>query len=507
MRADVRGDASVANVEAQREFAAWWVVRAREEFPDIWSVDDELSQIACEPRLLLHDLPLPRLLALIYESRADLRAAFPLPPRRNVASLARWYQKFAHREYSYAPPLPDWFLAEHLPSGAGSKPRGPMPEQRVIRRPPGRFEPRGVNLIGYPRAEFGIGEDVRMVSSALEEVGVPHIIFDVRDGCSARQKDVSREGKISEVLPYEINIVCVSAFDAARLWLRQERRLFAGHYNIGYWPWELERFPIEWADALDLVDEIWGASSFTTATYASLAGDRVKLMPPSVAVTAVAETGTRDDEIYRFLCPFDPNSAMERKNPAAAARAFVEAFPAEISDVRLVFAVNGALPEHRQTQVLRDASRADARIEIREGTLERSDYHRLIAQSNCLVSPHRAEGFGRNIAEAKALGVAVIATGYSGSNDFLDARERVSWSPISVGAADYPYSVGAPWADVQIDDLAEKMRAFYDARISTPIAPLSDDYSVAAAGRRYKARLDDIAAGRADVSSNVVSLG
>jgi len=185
----------------------------------------------------------------------------------------------------------------------------------------------------------------------------------------------------------------------------------------------------------------------------------------------------------------------------------VEAFPSEISDVRLVFAVNGALPEHRQTQVLRDASRADARIEIREGTLEKSDHHRLIAQSNCLVSPHRAEGFGRNIAEAKALGVAVIATGYSGSNDFLDQRERVAWSPISVGAGDYPYSVGATWADVQIEDLAEKMRAFYDARISAPIAPLSDAYSIGAAGRRYKARLDEIAADRAGASPNGASLG
>jgi glycosyltransferase involved in cell wall biosynthesis len=505
LRADLRGDAGVANVEAQREFAAWWVVRGRGEFPDAWALDEGLLQIACEPRLLLRDMALPRFLAMIYENRADLQAAFPIPPKHNISSLARWYQKFAHGEYPYAPPLPDWFLAEHLPSGTRSKSRETISKQLRVRQRAGLFEPRGVNLIGYPRAETGVGEDVRMVSLALDAAAVPHVIFDVRHGCNARQNDVSRVEKISEVLPYAINIVCMSAFDTARLWLDQEKRLFAGRYNIGYWPWDLERFPVEWAGVLELVDEVWGASSFTTATYASIVGDRARLLPPSVAATTTP--GARVDEIYRFLCPVDPNSSLERKNPAAAAEAFLEAFPSEIQDARLLFAVNGALPERGQTKVLRMASQVDSRIEIREGTLDKADYHDLIARSNCLVSPHRAEGFGRNLAEAKALGVAVIATGYSGSNDFLDESERISWSPAQVGDGDYHYIVGAPWADVRTEELAKKMRAFYDGRISKPIAPLSNAYSVAAAGRRYKARLDEIAADRNDASPNAVSLG
>jgi glycosyltransferase involved in cell wall biosynthesis len=47
--------------------------------------------------------------------------------------------------------------------------------------------------------------------------------------------------------------------------------------------------------------------------------------------------------------------------------------------------------------------------------MSRDEVWELHRRGDCLVSPHRAEGWGYSIQEAMAVGTPVIATGYSGN--------------------------------------------------------------------------------------------
>ena len=50
----------------------------------------------------------------------------------------------------------------------------------------------------------------------------------------------------------------------------------------------------------------------------------------------------------------------------------------------------------------------------------------LINSIDSLISLHRSEGFGLHLAEAMAMGKAVIATNWSGNTDFMNPKIQ-SW--------------------------------------------------------------------------------
>ena len=60
----------------------------------------------------------------------------------------------------------------------------------------------------------------------------------------------------------------------------------------------------------------------------------------------------------------------------------------------------------------------DERIYILDKTLDKSEVLGLYSVCDCFVSLHRAEGFGRGIAESLLLNLKVIASDYGGNVDF-----------------------------------------------------------------------------------------
>ena len=65
----------------------------------------------------------------------------------------------------------------------------------------------------------------------------------------------------------------------------------------------------------------------------------------------------------------------------------------------------------------------------------------LLNSPDCLVSAHRAEGFGLNIAEYMRDGKPVIATSYSGNTDFTleGCSLPLRYDLIRIGQASFPY--------------------------------------------------------------------
>lgn len=515
LRDDVRAYRPIEEPEALKDFCCWWLIIGRTEYPAVWGVTQAVVDVAMRT-IRTPGGEMPRLLWYLWQTQPNLQGAFKLLGFEQRCEYLCWYRLVAPTQLDYAPPLPERYLMlteqvpSYLTSGAGlprialmmamlspqlSKSvdlRTPQGQQQLARfyaqngkrlipqpkhfpHPPA--EPRqtlemfpggaiGINLVGFARSEFGLGEDVRMASRVLEAAGIPHGVVDMAaDTASvARRADDSLAARLIEAPTHPMTMLCMSPFDAATLWLKRGHAIFDERYIVGYFVWELERLPAAWHEVALLVDEIWAPSQFAAASFRAQEFRPVRYLPPLVELPAVPKLSRKQLGLparkFLFICPFDPNSFITRKNPDGVVHAFRRAFPIDSADadrVRLLLRVNGATEGPGWTKV-QQAVADDPRVVVIEGTMERGRALAMLAASDCLVSLHRSEGFGRNIAEAKLLGVKVIATGYSGCLDFLEPEECVGFDRTPVGA-DYPYGAGLCWAEPDLEDAAAKMRA------------------------------------------------
>jgi glycosyltransferase involved in cell wall biosynthesis len=353
-----------------------------------------------------------------------------------------------------------------------------------------------VNLIGYPRAEMGLGEDIRSVAKALKSQDIPFCIIDVGLGKGFSQNDTSVKRWISDRPLYGINLFCQNGVETAKYLAKKGRGLTQGRYSIGLWPWELPEWPESCRHAYACIDEIWGISAFTANAYSSFPGP-VRTMTLPVTTDELGPQGRRDfglsEEAYLYLFSFDLHSKTARKNPFGLIEAFQKAFPRDCSErVGLVLKVHHAKRFHPDAIRLRWIAKRDPRIHLIEHSMRRPEVLALTKACDCYVSLHRAEGFGRGIAEAILLGRQVIATGYSGNTDFCHEPRvvlvRSEMIPLKRG--EYFYGNGQLWAEPDIRLAAELMCEIRHQ--PRDVSSCSHDFSPATVGARYAKRLNEI---------------
>jgi len=331
-------------------------------------------------------------------------------------------------------------------------------------------KPFGLNIYGFAYGELGIGEDLRMAVECCEAAGIAYHVVNV-DAGEARQADMHLEGKVSgstELPPYSTNLFCLPAFDTvSRVFMQKGAAVFEGYRNIGWWPWELAVFPKAWKPyAFELIDEVWASSQFLYEMYKQATDKPVKLVPLAVSVSRMKPYSRKHyglpEKKFLFLYIFDFNSSVSRKNPIAAVKAFKHAFKSTDNTVGLVLKTMNTKPNNPEWQALLTECLNDKRIKLITETLDRPEVLGLINTCNAYVSLHRAEGFGRTIAEAMLLGKPVIATNYSGNLDFMhfDCAFKVNFELISINPCNYHWiekADNAKWAECIPSESASQM--------------------------------------------------
>ena len=185
---------------------------------------------------------------------------------------------------------------------------------------------------------------------------------------------------------------------------------------IGYAVWEGETLPEVYRAGLDLVDEVWTASSFSAQALGQ-GHSRVRVLPHVVEATIPRDEDRRWSEgitgpVRYFFSIVD--AVNPRKNLEALLRVFVHVRAAG-PDIRLV------LKQYRENVSLDDLPGViSLGSRLAEGRMAA-----LHAGALAYVSPHRGEAWGLGLSEAMSHGVPVLATGWSGNMEFMDERNSV----------------------------------------------------------------------------------
>ena len=330
-----------------------------------------------------------------------------------------------------------------------------------------------IRFYGHLRSGFGLAGGARATARTLEAVGCQLSYCDLAltSHAAIQQLPLSdwdpSDGKVRPFMDLVHTNPNVLASNPELL----EQHSLKAPLRIGYWAWELEQFPAGWEAYFAGYDEIWCPSTFTAQALAQRSPVPVIALPhlpdwSHLERRAAKRNETRTTQSQRpftFLTLFDFWSTTERKNPAAVIEAFHRAFPPQRDEgpsVQLLIKASSAEQFPKQAQALQSLAKGDPRIRWITTLLPQADLDRLYAQADALVSLHRAEGFGLTLADAMAMGLPVIATGYSGNLDFMPpgSAALIPWQPTTIARTCGDYMAGAIWAEPDCDAAARTMQ-------------------------------------------------
>jgi glycosyltransferase involved in cell wall biosynthesis len=380
----------------------------------------------------------------VWKGRSDLQLAFPLATSTDAPAVLKWAHKFGVDEKVINESTIK--IYDHALDSVN---------KRLLTKD------LGVNVSGYFKGEFGVGQFGRLVARAAIVSGLPVTTL-VNRQTESRQ-DEEFELTDSEAL-YPVTIGSINA-DQFYPWLAQLPPELRAHSKfVGVWAWEIESFPKNLFPAFNLVDEVWAISSFVRDSIKAQTKKPVYVFPGPIITPSITEKLDRtaigigaQDEFNLFM--FDYFSVFKRKNPLDLIAAHIMAFPEESGPKLVIKTVNGHRNKSQQDQLANAASeRGD--IIILDSYLSREQLHSLLNECQTYISLHRSEGYGLTLAEAMSLGKPVIATGYSGNMDFMksDNSILVPFTLVPVGDDAFPYPKDSRWAQPDIEFAARAMR-------------------------------------------------
>jgi len=300
-----------------------------------------------------------------------------------------------------------------------------------------------------------------------------------RGAAVGRHSVALREQWVDGATDGDVNLLHINPVDVVRfmMWPHADPR-FEDRLNLCAPFWELGRLPDFWVPVLESMDAVLAPTSFVgDAVLAAVPDARVIRLPQAVTVPDNVQPDRArfgiPDDVFVFGTSFAAEAVLDRKNPEATIAAFLRAFPDERDVVLVVRASPTAAADPVAVwEKLEAAAHGDPRVHVLRGRLDYAGILSLYATLDVYVSLHRAEGLGLGMMESMSLGTPVIATGWSGSMDFMtdDNSLPVSYAmtPVAVGP-DSPYSVGSigfvgEWAEPSIEDAAAKMQHLYADR-------------------------------------------
>jgi len=369
-----------------------------------------------------------------------------------------------------------------------------------------------VQVIGPVTKASGLGQAMRASVAALQTSGMDVQVVNVALDNPAPEIDAAHT-PIAQARPARFTLLHLNA-ESLPLLFAYAPDITQGSHLAAYMFWELTRPATCHALALRMIDEIWAASEHGRAIYADAFDGPVRVMglahdvapcadPLGARAGFVARTGF---DAGKFLCmaSFDSFSFVQRKNPLGLIHAFADAFPQGGAQLLLKTQNRARVSDPAQRKVWGEIdalTAGDPRFRILDETMDREALLTLTAGADAYLSLHRAEGWGFGMIEAMALGVPVLATGYSGNLAYCD--DATAWLVPATETAPAPEAYmftpeGGLWGDPDHRCAVALLRRMANApaerarKAKTAQARVLRAFSPEAIGRRYAARIDTV---------------
>ena len=340
----------------------------------------------------------------------------------------------------------------------------PRPERVRIASPPEGHdaEKETINLAyyGWVFDASGYGNAARGYIHALHRAGVNLSVADL----SGRPRQVS-DPLVESLVGRKIEADFHLFHGIPPYWSRQA---FPLRNVIAMTVWETDRMPPQWRPALNHALEVWLPSEFNTSVFARAVERPVFKLPHALmpelsapaAAEAIPEWGIRKSD-FVFYSIFE---WQDRKGPREMIEAFLRSFPAEPNVVLVLKSNSGAAGAATATLGdLRRRVNSGARIEIRCEAWSEPQLAALHQRGNCYVSLHHGEGWNLPLFDAACRGKAIIATGYSGPMEYLDATVhslvRHQLAPVRQRYAYYLPPM--QWAEPDVAHAVELMHSVF----------------------------------------------
>jgi glycosyltransferase involved in cell wall biosynthesis len=322
--------------------------------------------------------------------------------------------------------------------------------------------PPGFNLVGYATSPMGLGEDLRTFAAMLDHLGIAFSVIDVPTDVQGRVQVSWRHMTTQD---HATSIFFMAATECERLVRLHPQLLTQPKKKVGYFLWELPDFPADQVTALQLMDHIWCPTRFVQQAFFTQSRQLTLALPLPVVQQAGRGVDFRKKlkipaNAFVSLYMFDLHSTLQRKNPQAVLRVFLE-MANTCADAYLILKVSRW--QNMGTDALKWIPR-HPRIKVIKDTLQPGELTDLYLCANCYFSLHRSEGFGRTLVEALQNGLHLVCTNFSGPQDFVTPENSllVNWHRIEVRAHDYPnLTVTSWWAD---PDETHALKRLHQAR-------------------------------------------
>lgn len=367
-----------------------------------------------------------------------------------------------------------------------------------------------VKYCGSAKDYSGYGEANRHDIAALVTAGV-----DVTTQIPVYVPELSDYGKLGDIaierehrkIPYDIKILHVTP-NVYRPYIEPLK------YHIGRVFWETDKLPKDFADGVNLIDEVWTGSEFNADAIRNAGVLKpIHIIPEAIDTDIDVHSYppyhipyTQD---YKFYSIFE---WTERKNPKALLEAFWREFENTEGVSLTIKTYLDNFTNTRRREIEKDISLLKTKLGLKRYAplylyrrlMDRRQVYRFHKTFDCFVSAHRGEGWGIPQMEALLLENPVISTNCGGIHEHLKNGKDALLLPYDLvklsgnNRNTQWYTAEQKWANVDIAELRKAMRFAFENSDEVKKMGINGGktvrakFSLEAVGAIMKQRLEEI---------------